>query len=167
MRRIRLKKGARRQLYHEEYLQTPHWKETRSRAIARAGNRCQHCGATSRLEVHHLTYERLFCEQPEDLLVLCRSCHQKIHALDGEPAMLDLNSKRSGERFFTAINADSMEILALDVPFDQEEAQRLSDRAVMIIQACEAGEQFPRCAKDASWFECKMCQWQKRCWSNK
>jgi hypothetical protein len=32
-----------------------------------------------RLEVHHLTYERLGWEQPDDLLVLCERCHAVLH----------------------------------------------------------------------------------------
>lgn len=37
--------------------------------------------ALTRLEVHHLTYERLGCEAPDDLLVLCGRCHATFHGL--------------------------------------------------------------------------------------
>ncbi len=64
---------------YAEYLQTPHWKETRAAAIARARGRCAVCGRGDRpLEVHHRTYERLGEELPEDLVVLCggpQGCH--------------------------------------------------------------------------------------------
>ena len=53
---------------------------------------------------------------------------------------------------FTALNADSMEILALDVEFDAAAAQELSDRAVNLVRACEAGQLLPRCAQDETWF---------------
>ena len=66
---------------------------------------------------------------------------------------------------FTALNADSMEICALDVPFDAPAAQVLSDRAVNLVRACEAGQLLPRCAQDETWFECKFCDWHQRCWS--
>lgn len=65
---------------------------------------------------------------------------------------------------FTALNADSMEILALDVSFDAQVAQELSDRAVNLVGACEAGELLPRCSNDETWFECKFCDWHERCW---
>jgi hypothetical protein len=29
--------------------------------------------------VHHLTYERRGCEDPVDLMAVCRKCHAKIH----------------------------------------------------------------------------------------
>lgn len=51
-------------------------------AKARAGDACERCGTkTQTLDVHHLTYERLGCERDEDLLVVCRPCHEKEDAL--------------------------------------------------------------------------------------
>jgi hypothetical protein len=66
---------------------------------------------------------------------------------------------------FTALNADTMEIYTELVPFDAALAQRMSDRAVKIIAATEAGELLPRAFNDPTHFECRMCAWQERCWS--
>lgn len=63
-----------------EFLKTPECRATFKRALERAGYRCEECGSGSDLEVHHLTYERLGCELPEDLRVLCRRCHETAHA---------------------------------------------------------------------------------------
>lgn len=68
-----------RALTYEEYLRTEHWKRTRRKALLRAGYQCQKCGATSYLEVHHVTYARLGAERPDDLIVLCRACHDYVH----------------------------------------------------------------------------------------
>ncbi|CAK0772909.1 Isoleucyl-tRNA synthetase [Gammaproteobacteria bacterium] len=65
---------------------------------------------------------------------------------------------------FTAVNADTMDIYAERVPFDAALAQRMSDRAVKIVTASRAKEQLPRPFADSSYFECRMCQWQDRCW---
>ena len=65
---------------------------------------------------------------------------------------------------FTAINADSMEIYVELVPFDGALAQRMTDRAVKVITATEAGELLPRSFNDPTHFECRMCAWQDRCW---
>ena len=43
-------------------------------------------------------------------------------------------------------------------------AQRMSDRAVKVIQATEAGELLPRVASEPSFYECKYCAWARRCW---
>ena len=65
---------------------------------------------------------------------------------------------------FTALNADTMEIYTERVPFDAALAQRMSDRAVRVITATEAGELLPRAFHDPTHFECRMCAWQDRCW---
>jgi len=66
---------------------------------------------------------------------------------------------------FTAINKDTQELWFERVPFDGGLAQRMSDRAVRIIQATEAGELLPRLATAPTHHECKGCAWQDRCWS--
>ena len=66
---------------------------------------------------------------------------------------------------FTAVNADTMEIHAEAVPFDAPLAQRMSDRAVRVIDATEAGELLPRTFHDPTHFECRACAWQDRCWN--
>jgi hypothetical protein len=65
---------------------------------------------------------------------------------------------------FTAVNADTMEIYAELVSFDAALAQRMSERAVKVITATEAGELLPRGFSDSTHFECRMCPWQDRCW---
>ena len=65
---------------------------------------------------------------------------------------------------FAAINKDTAEVYFELIDFDQELAQKMSDRAVMILRATEAHELLPRIASDSSYFECKFCPWQERCW---
>jgi hypothetical protein len=66
---------------------------------------------------------------------------------------------------FTAINKDTEELWFELVPFDAALAQRMSDRAVRVIQATDAGEQLPRIATEPGFYECKYCAWTHRCWS--
>lgn len=65
---------------------------------------------------------------------------------------------------FTAINKDTAEVHFELIDFDQTLAQKISDKAVMILRATEAEELLPRIATDPTYFECKFCPWQKRCW---
>lgn len=76
-------------------------------------------------------------------------------------AYLDLHEHPA---LFTALNADTMEVYAELVPFDAALAQRMSDRAVKILTATDAGELLPRGFADATHFECRLCAWQDRCW---
>ena len=66
---------------YDEYLKSWAWKEQRFWAIERARNQCKECGEGlgTELDVHHVTYERLGHELPEDLVVLCRLCHDVGH----------------------------------------------------------------------------------------
>lgn len=65
---------------------------------------------------------------------------------------------------FTAINKDTCELWHELVPFDGALAQRVSDRAAQILQACDAGELLPRHTTDDNHFECAFCDWKARCW---
>ena len=328
-----LRRKARRVPY-EQYLKTGHWEARREKALRLAGRRCQECGSAERLEVHHLSYDRLFQERDGDLIVLCRRCHGKRHAYFNEvdlmhkpeePQGLDFNHRFKGRRIsmvidaavraerekdaprdylgasrighhclralqyeffntpkdvpfegriyrifhrghhgedwmaewlrmagfvlrtvgvdgrqfgfstgkgrirghcdgvfvggpeeqgsyprlweckvlgskgwnkldkqglekaypeyfaqvqlymaylnlsenptlFTAMNADTMEVYDESVPFEPGRAQELSDRAVTVIRACEAGELLPRCAADEDCFSCRFCAYRTRCW---
>ena len=66
---------------------------------------------------------------------------------------------------FTAINKDTAELHHELVPFDGELAQRISDRAVRILQATDAGDLLPRMTSDPDYFECRFCPWKMRCWA--
>lgn len=66
---------------------------------------------------------------------------------------------------FTAINKDTAELHHELVPFNAELAQRMSDRAVRILAATDAGELLCRIATQADHFECRFCPWAKRCWA--
>ena len=66
---------------------------------------------------------------------------------------------------FTAINKDTAELHHELVPFDADLAQRMSDRAVRILRATDAGELLPRIATNRDFFECRFCAHAERCWS--
>lgn len=73
---------------YDDYLQSPYWRlHVRRQALERSYGYCQQCLGEFNLEVHHLTYDRLGCELPEDLAVLCASCHSRLHGFDRAPAL--------------------------------------------------------------------------------
>lgn len=68
------------------YIDSPTWAARRRRWFAderKAGRRpaCVVCGAGERLELHHLTYERLGSERHDDLAALCSADHAALHAI--------------------------------------------------------------------------------------
>lgn len=64
---------------YQAYLQSPEWAARRQQKLAETGYRCQGCSDDERLEVHHLTYDRVGHERPQDLMVLCHLCHAREH----------------------------------------------------------------------------------------
>ena len=64
---------------YREYLRSQEWAKTRERALRLAGFRCRVCNGSSRLNVHHRSYERLGEEWDSDLTVLCKGCHGTFH----------------------------------------------------------------------------------------
>jgi len=65
---------------------------------------------------------------------------------------------------FTAINKDTAELHHELVPFNADFAQRMSDKAVRILAATDAGEMLPRFTRTRDHFECRFCSWAARCW---
>lgn len=72
--------------YHEIYLTGAHWRWRKESYIkwagfycqglvGRMGERCRNLGT----QIHHLNYNNLYCERNDDLLLLCRRCHQRMH----------------------------------------------------------------------------------------
>lgn len=59
----------------------PRWQKVRLEVMNRDKFTCQCCGTSEiELQVHHLCYEkgkRIWDSRPEDLLTLCRDCHEQ------------------------------------------------------------------------------------------
>jgi hypothetical protein len=66
---------------------------------------------------------------------------------------------------FTAINKDTCELYHELVPFDGQLAQRMSDKAVNITLALQAKELLPRSFASSDVYNCKVCPYNKECWS--
>lgn len=85
-------KKRRKGAFYREYRRSRHWRLLRRRVLERDGHCCTICkrqhgdtdprlpeGRTTKLEVHHLTYERIWREPLEDLVSLCQRCHATEH----------------------------------------------------------------------------------------
>lgn len=67
---------------YREYIQSAEWFSKRNAAILRADGKCQISGCDRDAEqVHHRHYLNLGNERDEDLMAVCRDCHEKIHGV--------------------------------------------------------------------------------------
>ena len=56
------------------------YEKLRAFVLKRDGMRCQVCGSMQHLEVHHLEFRSRGGEDdPDNLIVLCSRCHQRLH----------------------------------------------------------------------------------------
>jgi 5-methylcytosine-specific restriction endonuclease McrA len=65
--------------FYRTYLQSEAWRHKRRWVLFRDERQCQHCGSRTQLEVHHRHYRNLGREKLEDLITLCKTCHQQQH----------------------------------------------------------------------------------------
>ena len=65
---------------------------------------------------------------------------------------------------FTVVNKDTQELRHELLAFDAAFAQELSDKAVQVLRAAEAGELPPRIAAHADFYLCRFCSYATRCW---
>lgn len=72
-----------KRMSYDQYLRSPEWKELRQKRIQRDNYQCVICGSAKNLDVHHISYIHMGeSGEIDDLITLCRSCHQKIHEYD-------------------------------------------------------------------------------------
>lgn len=71
-------------LDYQKYIESDEWKEVRNDRIFLDGYKCRMCGSAMNLVVHHITYERVPNEDMDDLITLCRDCHNRLHERDNE-----------------------------------------------------------------------------------
>lgn len=72
--------------YRYGYLKSEEWQNVRIEALAREGGKCQVCGEESiGNDAHHIWYpENIYLTKEHHLVILCRDCHNFVHAVRPE-----------------------------------------------------------------------------------
>ena len=81
---------------YREYLRSPQWRYKRRKRLDFDGHACVLCKSMDRLEVHHLSYDRLGHELHTDLRTLCHDCHDAV-----SDAERTLGHEQANEIFYT------------------------------------------------------------------
>jgi len=83
MEQIKCIKTKERVWTYQEYLQTKWWGLFRKRFLWGLKQRhqlnCAICGNSANFNVHHRTYKNLGHEKIEDVVLLCKNCHERLH----------------------------------------------------------------------------------------
>jgi hypothetical protein len=63
-----------------DYYVSPDWFALKDFVKALAGDKCEYCRLRPAEHLHHLRYDRFGCEHPADVLNVCKTCHEYLHA---------------------------------------------------------------------------------------
>jgi hypothetical protein len=76
---------------HSLFLKSPGWRSFRWEIIKERKS-CQKCGSMNKLHVHHKHYRTYHHERPQDVLLLCESCHDRLHKEHKEIKIMSLEN---------------------------------------------------------------------------
>ena len=67
---------------HTKFLASKEWAVIRCDIFTVRGGKCEYCGSKRSLQIHHISYDNFGGnEEPEDLVILCSSCHMLEHGI--------------------------------------------------------------------------------------
>jgi len=66
---------------YKDYIASKGWLKLTKERLKKDDFKCVLCKATEKLTCHHITYQRLFSEEINDLIILCARCHSRIHRI--------------------------------------------------------------------------------------
>ena len=64
---------------YAKYLRSADWKARRDKFYDHYEHKCAVCGDTEQLNIHHLHYDHIGCEESNDVICLCKTCHYNAH----------------------------------------------------------------------------------------
>lgn len=107
-------KDEHRKKYYD-YINSEEWKIKRAQVIERDGGRCRACLSNKYLNIHHLTYDRVFNESLNDLITVCHECHCKIHDLGKSgmclnDAIIEVVRINSGNKIYYDLPANGFDL---------------------------------------------------------
>jgi hypothetical protein len=129
--------------YHD-YLKSPQWKKKRRLVLERDGRICQICFVEKAVDVHHMTYVRIFKERLTDLKSVCRKCHEAIHGIGKDNHM---EVARANNFYFS--KGDLIEIEDIGQG-EIAEVRTLSDSADLLVKFFIEGPEKVRWVNSAS-----------------
>lgn len=83
---------------YSDYLKSSKWRKKRLEVLDRDEHKCRMCPNNSLLQIHHITYDRIFNEDLKDLITLCKKCHDDIHGNSPSKHLQKLHRLRIGKQ---------------------------------------------------------------------
>ena len=96
---------------YDGYIHSGEWRRKADARLEIDRHKCQVCGGEA-TDVHHLTYDRFGRENMDDLVSLCRKCHDKAEEFF-DPSIIPLameERKPEGNNFMAAMRVDAVNL---------------------------------------------------------
>ncbi|MSR87929.1 MAG: hypothetical protein EXS69_02080 [Candidatus Zambryskibacteria bacterium] len=74
---------------YKEYIKSDAWFERRDIYFFTHEKNCVACESAEHIDLHHMTYDRLGSERDEDLIPLCKVCHDQYHTIYKRASVVD------------------------------------------------------------------------------
>jgi hypothetical protein len=142
--------------YRTIYLKSVWWLRRRAIALAKANNRCEfvsggeRCPDRQKLQVHHLSYSRLFGELDSDLQALCRFHHVTVEMFKTKcprcgglmlPKMVDAEAFCNRHAFAISHSLASLSDFRKMLPDRCAICRDPNNQAIFAINKIETGQQ--------------------------
>jgi len=82
---------------YKKYLNSEYWSLVRKSMHEITGNKCEICGGSESLNIHHLSYENRGKETLDDLVCLCQRCHEVMHTYES-PFIGHISDRKTFEK---------------------------------------------------------------------
>ena len=89
------RKQPKKQPKYLTYIHSKKWRE-KAKIVKKRDEKCYGCGTNKKLDAHHLHYRNFGQENLNELIALCRSCHEELHYREG--VKIKFNEKEMWER---------------------------------------------------------------------
>jgi hypothetical protein len=142
---------------YEKYIHSTEWRKIADSRMKLDNYTCCVCGKPAS-DVHHLTYDRFGNEDVDDLVSLCRKCHNKAEELY-DPALTPWamdEVKPNGNNFMAAMRTDALSIAPIVFDYLKEVRGRDFDSLMSLRQPDDSeGKKYWRVLKKAVNALCK------------
>ena len=126
---------------YERYIHSPAWHSKAECRLEIDGHICQVCGKDAS-DVHHLTYDRFGHEDMNDLVSLCRDCHDKAEEIYNPniiPWAMD-EVKDEGNNFMAAMRTDAAALAPIVFDWLKKSRGKSFDALMSLRQPDDAEE---------------------------
>ena len=119
---------------YEIYLQSSEFARLRAEVFERDNYTCVTCGSEDNLQVHHLTYLHVYHEYLDELVCVCRKCHEIFHKLDNRRQYIEEKYRKDIEDERNKLYEQRRQEIQQELLNKQIEAEERKQAIVEIIK---------------------------------